>query len=92
MVFACLQIVAYNIPPDDRRMLSYIMVRGGDARMIVDLSTRLRHIQYNGWALQAVQTAVAYGWIEDSMTIKPDTLISQGQLEELLHYVLAQYR
>lgn len=51
--FACLQIVAYNIPSDDRRMLSYIMVRGGDA---------------------------------------PDALISRGQLEELINYLLAQYR
>lgn len=62
------------------------------SRFVEPQDYTLQHIQYNGWAAQAVQTAVAYGWIEDSMTIKPDALISRGQLEELLNYVLVQYR
>lgn len=62
------------------------------SRFVEPQEYALQHIQYNGWALQAVQTAVAYGWIEDSITIKPDDLISRGQLEELLNYVLVLYR
>lgn len=60
VVFACLQIVAYNIPSDDRRMLSYIMVRGGDARMIVDLSTRLRQLRQDKH-LRQEQVAILVG-------------------------------
>lgn len=41
---------------------------------------------------QAVQTAVAYGWIEDSAAFAPNAVISRGQLEELLNYVLVLYR
>lgn len=51
----------------------------------------LQHIQYDGWALQAVQTAVAYGWIKDSTTFAPDAMISRGQLEVLINSILAQY-
>lgn len=41
----CLQIVAQGTPPENRKLLSYIMVRGGDAHMIVDLSMRLRQLR-----------------------------------------------
>lgn len=52
----------------------------------------LQYIQYDGWASRAIQTAVAYGWIEDSATFIPDAVISRGQLEALINSILAQYR
>ena len=52
----------------------------------------LEHIQYIGWAEQAIQTAVALGWIKDSADFTPDTIISRGQLEHLINSVLALYR
>lgn len=52
----------------------------------------LQHIQYDGWALDAVQTAVALGWITDSAEFNPDAIISRGQLVDLVNSVLAMYR
>ncbi len=52
----------------------------------------LQHIQYSGWAEQAIQTAVANGWIEDRADVAPDAVISRGQLEQLINGVLALYR
>lgn len=52
----------------------------------------LQHIQYSGWAQQAIQTAVANGWIEDSAEFNPDAVISRGELEQLINGVLALYR
>ena len=62
------------------------------SRFVEPQEYALQHIQYNGWALQAVQTAVAYGWIEDSVAFAPNAVISRGQLEELINSVLALYR
>lgn len=53
---------------------------------------QLQHIQYDGWALDAVQTAVALGWITDSADFDPDAIISRGQLVDLVNSVLAMYR
>lgn len=52
----------------------------------------LQYIQYQGWAKQAIQTAVANGWIEDRTDFTPDAVISRGQLEQLINGVLALYR
>lgn len=52
----------------------------------------LQHIQYSGWAEQAIQTAVVNGWIEDSAEFYPDAIISRGQLVDLVNRVLAMYR
>ena len=52
----------------------------------------LQHIQYGGWAVQAIQTAVARGGIEDRADFAPDASISRGQLEQLINNVLALYR
>ena len=52
----------------------------------------LQHIQYSGWAEQAIQTAVANGWIADRADFTPDAIISRGQLEQLINSVLALYR
>jgi len=52
----------------------------------------LQHIQYQGWAQEAIQTAVANGWIADRADFTPDAIISRGQLEQLINNVLALYR
>lgn len=53
---------------------------------------QLQHIQYDGWALDAVQTAVALGWITDSADFDPDAIVSRGELVQLINSVLAMYR
>ena len=52
----------------------------------------LTEIRYSGWALQAVQTAAALGWIEDTATFDPDSVISRGELVSLVNGVLENYR
>lgn len=52
----------------------------------------LQYIQYNGWATQAIQTAVALEWIEDSTDFDPDVVISRGELVQLVNSVLGLYR
>lgn len=43
----------------------------------------LQHIRYSGWADQAIQTAVALGWIEDNAESQPHAAISCGDLVKL---------
>ena len=52
----------------------------------------LQHIQYDGWAVEAVQTAVALGWIEDSADFAPNAIISRGDFLQLVNGVLTLYR
>ena len=52
----------------------------------------LQHIQYDGWAVEAVQTAVALGWIEDSAGFEPNAIISRGDFMQLVNGVLTLYR
>lgn len=52
----------------------------------------LQYIQYDGWALDAVKTAVALGWIEDSVDFNPDKIISRGEFVELVNSVIETYR
>jgi hypothetical protein len=52
----------------------------------------LQNIQYSGWAVDAVKTAVALGWIEDSADFNPDAVISRGELVELVNGMLELYR
>lgn len=52
----------------------------------------LQHIQYDGWAVEAVQTAVALGWIEDSADFAPNATISRGEFMQLVNGVLTLYR
>jgi hypothetical protein len=52
----------------------------------------LQHIQYDGWAKPAIETAVALGWIEDNDEVEPDSLITRGEAVNLLNMVLAAYR
>ena len=51
----------------------------------------LQHITYDGWALQAVQTAAALGWIEDSADLNVNAIITRGDFVELFNGVLEMY-
>lgn len=61
------------------------------SRFVEQKEYTLQHIQYSGWAKQAIQTAVANGWIKDRADFTPDAVISRGQLEQLINGVLALY-
>lgn len=60
-------------------------------RFVESESCELKYIQYDGWALEAIQTAVALGWIEDSSIFNPNDIISRGELVDLINTVLKQY-
>lgn len=62
------------------------------SRFVEPQDYELQHIQYDGWAVDAVQTAVALGWIEDSAEFNPDAIISRGALVQLVNSVLEMYR
>ena len=61
-------------------------------RFVEQQDYTLQHIQYNGWATQAIQTAVSLGWIEDRADFSPDAVIGRGELAQLINDVLALYR
>lgn len=61
-------------------------------RFVEPENCELEYIQYSGWALEAIQTAVALEWIEDSSMLNPDAVISRGELVDLINAVLAQYQ
>lgn len=62
------------------------------SRFVAAQDCELQHIQYSGWAQDAVATAVALGWIADSAEFDPDALITRGQLVEFINGVLEQCR
>lgn len=62
------------------------------SRFVAQQECELKHITYTGWAKQAVETAVALGWIEDSAEFVPDAPISRGELVSLFNSVLELYR
>ena len=62
------------------------------SRFVKPQEYTLQLINYNGWAVESVQTAVALGWIEDSVTFAPDAAITRGELAQLINGVLALYR
>lgn len=62
------------------------------SRFVKPQKYTLQHINYNGWAVKSVQTAVALGWIEDSTDFMPDAAITRGELTRLINGVLALYR
>lgn len=51
----------------------------------------LQYIAYDGWALQAVETAAALGWIEDSVSLDVNAVITRGDFVELFNGVLGIY-
>lgn len=62
------------------------------SRFVEPQEYTLQHIQYDGWAQEAIQTAVALDWIEDSADFDPDAIISRGELVQLVNSVLELYR
>ena len=62
------------------------------SRFVKPQEYTLQLINYNGWAVKSVQTAVALGWIEDSTNFAPDAAITRGELTRLINGVLALYQ
>lgn len=62
------------------------------SRFVEQKEYTLRYINYHGWAEQAIQTAVANGWIADRADFIPDAVISRGEQEQLINSVLKLYR
>lgn len=62
------------------------------SRFVEQQDYELQHIQYDSWALDAVQTAVALGWITDHAAFNPDAAITRGELAYFINYVLGLYR
>lgn len=62
------------------------------SRFVEAQEVELQNIQYDGWATPALTTAVAMGWIKDSVTFNPNFLISRGELVEFINSVLALYQ
>ncbi len=62
------------------------------SRFVEPQEYAMQHISYDGWAIEAIQTAAANGWIMDSADFDPDAIISRGELVRLVNGVLAMYR
>lgn len=62
------------------------------SRFVEQQDYDLQNIQYDGWAADAVETAVALGWITDHVAFNPDAPISRGELAYFINYVLGLYR
>lgn len=62
------------------------------SRFVEPKTYTLQNIQYSGWALQSVQTAVALGWIGDYANFNPDAVITRGEFQQLVNGVLALYQ
>lgn len=62
------------------------------SRFVEQQDYQLQNIQYDGWAIDAVETAVALGWIADHAAFNPDAPISRGELAYFVNFVLGLYR
>lgn len=62
------------------------------SRFVEAQEYQLQNIQYDGWAVDAVETSVALGWITDHAAFNPDDAISRGELAYFVNYVLGLYR
>lgn len=62
------------------------------SRFVEQQDYDLQNINYDGWAADAVETAVALGWITDHAAFNPDAPISRGELAYFVNYVLSLYR
>lgn len=62
------------------------------SRFVEQQDYDLQNIQYDGWAADAVETAVALGWITDHAAFNPDAAITRGELAYFINYVLGLYR
>lgn len=62
------------------------------SRFVEPQEYQLQYIQYDGWAANSVETAVALGWITDHAAFNPDAPISRGELAYFVNFVLGLYR
>lgn len=62
------------------------------SRFVEAQEYQLQNIQYDGWAADAVETAVALGWITDHAAFNPDAPITRGELAYFVNFVLSLYR
>ena len=62
------------------------------SRFVEQQDYDLQNIQYDGWAADSIETAVALGWITDHAAFNPDAPISRGELAYFINYVLSLYR
>jgi len=62
------------------------------SRFVEQQDYDLQNIEYDGWAADAVKTAVALGWIADHAAFDPDAAISRGELAYFVNFVLSLYR
>lgn len=79
-----------NFDPDG--LLTWAHIVTILSRFVEQQEYQLQNIQYDGWAADAVETAVALGWITDHAAFNPDALISRGELAYFVNYVLSLYR
>lgn len=79
-----------NFDPDGRLTWGHIVTIL--SRFVEQQDYDLQNIKYDGWAADAVETAVALGWITDHAAFNPDAPISRGELAYFVNYVLGLYR
>lgn len=61
-------------------------------RFVKSENYTLQNIKYDGWALSAVQTAVAHDWIRDRADFKPTASITLGEFVEFFNSILGLYQ
>lgn len=79
-----------NYNPDGRLAWAHILTVL--TRFVTVEDYNLQFVQYDGWALKSVQTAVALGWIEDTANFNPNAPITRGEFTDLVNGVLALYQ
>ncbi len=62
------------------------------SRFVTEEDCTLQNISYNGWAYNAIKTAVSLKWIEDQSSFDANAVISRGEFVELANHVLSLYR
>lgn len=61
-------------------------------RFVKSENYTLQNIKYDGWAVKAVQTAVAHDWIRDRADFKPTASITLGEFVEFFNSILGLYQ
>lgn len=61
-------------------------------RFVKSENYTLQNIKYDGWAVKAVQTAVAHDWIRDRADFKPTAAITLGEFVEFFNSILGLYQ
>lgn len=61
-------------------------------RFVKSENYTLQNIKYDGWAVKAVQTAVAHDWIRDRADFKPTDSITLGEFVEFFNSILGLYQ